>query len=119
MVRNNLYSFSNAVHFTDQLTISVMPDSLQVVTEGTATFTAVTTGIKTDESIFTYQWMKRGSNSLPDEELEVNGTVLTIPNVLESDNGFYYCIVTNEWNRSIESNNVTLDIYGTYVTVQY
>ena len=89
-----------------------MPESLQVVSEGTAIFTAMATGIKTDEGIFTYQWMKRGRNSLPDEVLEVNGTVLTIPNVLESDNGFYYCIVTNEWNRSVESNNVTLDVYG-------
>jgi len=44
--------------------------------------------------------------------LGVNGTVLTIPNVLESDNGQYYCTVTNEWNRSVESNNVTLATYG-------
>ena len=89
-----------------------MPDSLQVVIEGTANFTAMASGIKTDEGIFKYQWMKKGGHSLPDKVLMVNRTVLTIPNVLKSDNGSYYCIVTNEWNRSVESNTAILDVYG-------
>jgi len=49
----------------------------------------------------------------------VNGTVLTISKVAESDEGQYYCIVTNEWNKSLESNDVTLTIYGTYVKNDY
>ena len=59
-----------------------------------------------------YQWKKRGSDSLPDKVSDVNGKVLIIPNVLESDEGQYYCIVTNEWGRSVESDNVTLTTYG-------
>ena len=59
-----------------------------------------------------YQWKKRGSNNLPDKVSGVNGAVLTIPNVLESDEGHYYCIVTNEWFKSEESNDVTLTVYG-------
>ena len=44
--------------------------------------------------------------------LGFNGTVLTIPNVLESDEGQYYCNVTNEWGRSLESNNGNLTFSG-------
>ena len=64
---------------------------------------------------FTYQWKKRGSDGLPNKVSGVNGTVLTIPNVLESDEGQYYCIVTNEWGRSVESDDVTLTVEGTYL----
>ena len=56
--------------------------------------------------------MKRGSDSLPDKISGVNGTVLTIPDVLESDQGLYYCIVTNEWGRSVESDNINFTAYG-------
>ena len=46
--------------------------------------------------------------------LGVNGEILTIPNVLESDEGQYYCIVTNEWNRNVESDEVTLAVFGMF-----
>ena len=75
-----------------------------------ATFTATTGGINMNN--FMYQWSKRNNASLPDKVSGVNGTVLTIPNVLESDEGQYYCIVTNEWGRSVESNNVILTVVG-------
>ena len=70
------------------------------------------TGISTIENNFKYQWSKRNSKSLPNKLSGVNGEVLTIPNVLESDEGQYYCIVTNEWDRRVWSNNVTLSIFG-------
>ena len=44
--------------------------------------------------------------------LGVNGTMLTIPSTAESDEGQYYCIVTNEWNHSVKSDDVTLVIHG-------
>jgi len=90
----------------------VIPNSILIVNGKTANLTATASGISTVGSNFIYQWRKRGSDRLPDKVSGVNGTVLTIPNVLESDNGQYYCIVTNEWNRSMESNNVTLTAYG-------
>ena len=63
---------------------------------------------------FRYQWKKRGSNSLPSKVSGVSGTVLTIPNLAKSDEGHYHCTVTNEWGRSVKSNDVILSVEGTY-----
>ena len=38
--------------------------------------------------------------------------MLTIPDVRESDEGLYYCIVTNEWGKSVESNYINFTVYG-------
>ena len=38
--------------------------------------------------------------------------MLTIPNITESDGGQYYCTVTNEWDRSVTSDEVSLSIFG-------
>ena len=103
------------MNFTDQLSISITPNTSLIGKGTTAEFTAMATGISTDDNNFIYQWRKRDSNSLPEKVLGVNESVLTIPDVLESDEGQYYCIVTNEWNRSVESNNVALTIYGMYI----
>ena len=72
------------------------------------TFNASASGIGT----LRYQWRKRGSNRLPDKVLGNDTLTLTIPNIEKSDEGDYYCIATNMWNRSVESNNVTLNVYG-------
>ena len=77
-----------------------------------AEFTAIANGVSTNESKFMYQWKKRGSNNLPDKVSGVNGAVLKIPNVLESDEGQYFCTVTNECFNIEESNDVTLTVYG-------
>ena len=96
----------------DLLSIQVTPTSLTIGETGTAQFTAIASGVNMNN--FTYQWKKRGSDSLFNKVSGVNGIVLTIPNVLESDEGQYYCIVTNEWDRSVESNNGNLIVEGTY-----
>ena len=103
------------MHFSDQLAISLIPNNLLIGKGTIAELTAVVTGVSTNESNFMYQWKKRGSDSLPDKVSGVNEEVLTIPNVLESDEGQYYCIVTNEWSRSVESDNVSLTTYGTLI----
>jgi len=77
---------------------------------GTAQFKATASGI--NKNNFTYQWGKRDSNSLPNKVSGVNGTVLIIPNLVVSDEGQYYCIVTNEWDRSVVSDNGILTIYS-------
>ena len=79
----------------------------------TVQFNAITSDISTDGSNFMYQWRKRGSDNFPDKVSNVNREVLTIPDVLESDEGQYYCIATNEWGRSVQSNDITLTVYGT------
>ena len=103
--------------FTDQLAIVVTPSSLLIGRGTTAEFTSMASGVSTNENNFRYQWKKRGSNNLPSKVTGVNEEVLTIPSVTESDEGQYYCNVTNEWERSVESNNVTLSIFGMFVCV--
>ena len=91
--------------------ITVTPDNILIGEGRTVTFNAEARGIGT----FRYQWRKRGSDRLPDK-VSGNDTVnLTIPNIEKSDEGDYYCIATNMWNRSVESNNVTLNVYGMLV----
>ena len=94
------------------MTISVRPDNLVIGNGTDAKFAAVATGISANKNSFVYQWRKRDSDSLPDKVANANRTMLIIPSVLESDEGQYYCIVTNEWSTSVESNEVTLSIFG-------
>ena len=89
-----------------------MPSDLVIGNGTDAKFTAMATGISTNKNSFVYQWMKRDSDILPDKVSGVNGTVLIIPDVHGSDEGQYYCIVTNEWGTSVRSNDVTLSIFG-------
>ena len=91
-----------------------MPDDLVICKGTTANFTVMATGISTVENNFVLQWRKRDSDSLSDKVSGVNGSVLSIPNVLESDEGQYYCIVTNEWGSTARSNDVTLSIFGMF-----
>ena len=70
------------------MTISIIPNNLEVVVGGTANFTAIASGINTDINTFTYQWKKRGSNILPDKVSGGNGT---IPNVTESTEILLHC----------------------------
>jgi len=95
----------------DRLSINVKPTSRTVGEGGSAQFNA-TASSKMSKKGFTFQWRKRGFDRLSDKVSGVDGTVLTIPNLVKSDEGQYYCIVTNEWNRSVESNDVTLTVEG-------
>ena len=96
--------------YIDQLSISVTPTNPVIVERGTAQFTATASGINMGN--FVYQWRKRGSSSLPIKVSGFNGAVLTIPNLVPSDEGVYYCSVTNEWGNSVRSDDVTLTIIG-------
>ena len=97
--------------FIDQLTISVLPSSSEVRETETAQFNARADGI--NKINFMYQWRKRGSEFLlPNKLPSVNETVFTIPDLSISDQGNYYCTVTNEWDRSSESEDVTLIVKG-------
>ena len=95
---------------TGQLSISVTPTNLMNGEGGTVQFTATASGVNMRN--FVYQWRKNGSRSLPNKVSGVNEVVLTIPNLVESDEGVYYCTVTNEWGRSVRSNDVTLTVGG-------
>ena len=97
---------------TDQFSISITSNIETVMgnkfTSGeraTVIFMAIVSSIYKNN--LAYQWQKR-RNRLPDKVSSVNGAVLIIPNVLKSDEGKYYCTVTNEWGRSVKSKDVTL-----------
>ena len=79
---------------------------------GTANLTATASGV--NKRNFVYQWMKRGSSSLPNKVSGANGAVLTIPNLVESDEGKYYCTVTNQWGNNVSTDDVTLKVEGMY-----
>ena len=59
---------------------------------------------------FTYEWKKVGSDSLPDTASGGNSTEFTITSVSPSDSGLYYCIVMNQWEAMVKSNNVTVNV---------
>ena len=92
------------------MTISVTPSSVEIIEKETAQFSAIADGINSIN--FLYQWKKRGSNLLPTKVLGVNETLFTIPDLRISDQGDYYCTVTNEWNRMVESDEVILNVKG-------
>ena len=98
---------------SDQLSIRVTPTNSTVGEGATAIFTATTSGI--NKANFVYQWRKRGNRNLLRKVSEVNEAVLMIPNSLKSDEGQYYCTVTNEWGRSVKSNDVTLTVIGRWL----
>ena len=100
--------------YVDPLSIEVTPINLIVGKGDTAKFTATAKGI--NKNNFRYQWRKESDDSLPKKVSGDIGAVLTIPNAVGSDGGKYHCIVTNEWNRSMMSNDGTLVIEGKYST---
>ena len=100
--------------FPDKLSVHVKPNYSVTGKGRIAHFTAIASGISTNEKNFKYQW-KKSNNSLPNKVSGVNGTVLTIPDVLESDEGLYYCIVINEWDRSVESDNIILIVQRMFI----
>ena len=96
--------------FIDNLSISVSPTNSEVGEGATAVFTATANGI--NKRNFVYQWKKNGNGNLPNKVSGVNETELMIPNSLKSDGGQYYCTVTNEWGRSMNSVDITLTVVG-------
>ena len=93
-----------------------MPSGRVVPIEGeTLYLTALASGINTNN--FEYQWRKRGSTNFPDKILSVEKDVLVIPDVSISDEGDYYCNVTNEWGRSVISYTTSISIEGLYYHV--
>ena len=81
----------------------------------TAYLTATASGINVKN--YEYQWKKRGGMHFPNKVIGVNGTVLKIPSLTRSDEGHYYCIVTNEWGRSLKSALLTLTVESTYTCI--
>ena len=95
------------------MAISIVTDHSLVNNGGTVQFTATASGI----GILRYQWKKRGVDKLPNKVIGDDTLVLRIPDIDGSDEGQYYCVVTNMWNKSVESNQINLTIYGMYIRI--
>ena len=78
-----------------------MSSSQSVEVTLTATFTAMVTGMGSDN--FTYQWRHNGTIISGETE-----NTLMITNVMESNSGEYECIVTNQFGDTNTSNVVML-----------
>ena len=98
------------VSFIDLLAIEIESDYVRVIKGVTVQLIANASGT----GKLNYQWRKKGINKLPDKVIGRNTLKLEIPNIEKSDEGEYYCVVTNMWNRSVESNGVHVTIYGMY-----
>ena len=97
----------------DQLQLSIIVSPTNRIGEGvTARLIATASGVNKNQ--FEYQWENKSSNNFAKKVSGINGEVLTIPDLVESDEGVYYCNVTNQWGRSVRSNEVTLTVIGTY-----
>ena len=102
-------------HFLDPVKITQHPEDIFVGEGGTLMLTTTAEGPGSD--LFTYQWKKMGSNSLPRRRASGgNTTQLVITSVTTSDRGSYYCIVTNQWGRMVESMRATVKILGEWFT---
>ena len=93
------------------ISVQVKPSSHTIGERGTAVFIATASGVNMNN--FIYQWRRKGSDSLPNKASGVNEATLTIPNLIVSDGGRYYCMVTNEWGGNEKSDDVILTVEGT------
>ena len=60
--------------------------------------------------MFTYQWKRVGSDSLPDTASGENSAQLTITSITPSDSGKYYCIVRNHWGNRVQSDSAAVNV---------
>ena len=60
--------------------------------------------------MFTYQWKRVGSDSLPDTASGENSAQLTITSITPSHSGIYYCIVMNQWGNRVQSDSATVNV---------
>jgi hypothetical protein len=95
------YTSTPTVYIYFPLSITAQPQSLLVSANTSASFSVTTTG--TEPLI--YQWSLDGTN-LPG----ATSTILTIPNVVQTNLGTYSVLVTNVFG-SLTSSNAALSMY--------
>ena len=112
-----LYGYNN-VHKLDMsafdiniaglLELTVISFSHYVEVTSNVTFTAIASGVGMEN--FTYQW-RHNEYPITNE----TGATLTIVNAMESNNGFYVCIVTNLNGNTVSSNPVILIVSSKFI----
>ena len=95
--------------YADKLFINATSRDRVIGEGGIARFNITASGVNMEK--FVYRWGKR-EGQVSDRAHGRSRKRLTIRNVLESDEGQYYCNVTNEWGNSVRSDVVTLTVEG-------
>ena len=67
--------------------------------------------------MFTYQWKRVGNVSLPSTASGKNSKQLTITSIAPTDGGMYYCIVMNQWENMLQSDNATVNVLCELVAI--
>ena len=86
--------------------MTVIPSSQSAEVTHNATFTAIITGVGSNN--FTYQWKHNGT--IINGE---TGDVLIITNLLPHNSGVYSCTVMNQYGDS-DSSSASLTVTGMY-----
>lgn len=57
-----------------------------------------------------FKWQRQNGNIPPSAVIDVNNGTLTIPVLSSSDRGNYRCIVCDDWNGTVYSEYVQLNV---------
>ena len=57
-----------------------------------------------------FKWQRQSGNISPSAVVDVNTGILTIPDLSSSDKGNYRCIISDEWNGTVYSEYVQLNV---------
>ena len=98
----------SASYIAGLLEVTVVSSSRYVEVTSSVTFTAIASGVGMEN--FTYQW-RHNRYTITNE----TGATLTIVNVMESNNGFYVCMVTNLYGNTVSSNPVILIVSSKFI----
>ena len=93
---------------TDDINIKTQPQDVTVAKGNKVDLSINAKG--PGKRMFTYQWKKVGTDSLPDTASGENSAKLTITSISPSDSGMYYCIVMNSWGNMMQSDNATVNV---------
>ena len=103
------------LYLTDDINIGTQPQNVTVAKGNKVDLSIMARG--PGRKMFTYQWKKVGSDSLPDTASGENSAKLTITSITPSDDGLYYCIVMNQWGNIAQSDNATVNVLCELVAV--
>ena len=95
-------------NLTDDINIGMQPQNVTVAKGNKVDLSINARG--PGRTMFTYQWKKVGSDSLPNTANGENSANLTITLITQTDGGMYYCIVMNQWGNRVQSDNATVNV---------